>query len=146
MSGAAVGTVSLIYQDKCKHVKSQAHAAVWQGTAYQEPCTISSGYKTWIYYIVIHLLYVPPGLEHSIHPVSIRLWRSAAQPECQGQTCLLWLPRNLWTNVTISVLTAFSKCLLNKDAVPYTLSQGAKKCSHKMWSGLAQSTDVTYYP
>lgn len=70
---------------------------------------------------------VPAGLKHSTHPMSIWLWRSAAQPECRGQTGLLWLPRNLWTNVTTSVLTTFSKCLLNKDVVPYTLSQGAKK-------------------
>lgn len=81
----------------------------------------------------LHTLYfypsavAPPGLKHSTHPVSI--WRSAAQPECQGQTGLVWLPRNLWTNVTTSVLTTYSKCLLNKDVVPYTLSKGAKKKS-----------------
>lgn len=127
MSIAAVGTVSLIYQDKCKHVKSQTHAARCLNTMYREPFTISSGLQD------LHTLYrypsaiVPPGLKYSTHPVSIWLWRSAAQPECQGQTGLLWLPRNLWTNVTTSVLTTFSKCTLNKDVVPHTLSQGEEK-------------------
>lgn len=29
-----LGLFSLIYQDKCKHIKSQAHVARWLGTAY----------------------------------------------------------------------------------------------------------------
>lgn len=75
MSWAAVGTVSLIYQDKCKHIKSQAHTDVLQGIAYQELCTISSGYKNWMYSIVIRL--VRSGLKHNILPVSIWVCRSA---------------------------------------------------------------------
>lgn len=42
MSGAAVGTVSLIYQDKCKHVKSRAHTARWLGRAYHEPSLVGT--------------------------------------------------------------------------------------------------------
>lgn len=64
--------------DKCKHVKSQAHAAVWLGTAHQDSCTISGGRETWMYYIVIHLPRRLLGLKHSLHPLSIWLWRSAA--------------------------------------------------------------------
>lgn len=44
MCAAGVSTVSLIYQDKRKHVKSKDHSAGWQGGAYHKPFHISGVY------------------------------------------------------------------------------------------------------
>lgn len=141
MSGAAVGSVSLIYNDKGKHIKNQPHAAHWLGTAYHERFTISSEYKTFIYYIVIHLSCCL--LDYSVALTLCPADSKVLQPSLnvRGRQVSV-LPRNLWINVTTLLLTTFSKCLLNKDVVPCTLNQGAKSC-HK--SDVGCSSRMTYF-
>lgn len=88
----------------------------------------------------------PPRIKAQPPPVVHLTLKVCGQPECQGQACLLRLPRNLWTNVTTSKMTALSKCLLNKDVLPCTLSRGAK-IRDGIWLGTVSCCNILFlYP